>query len=126
MTKSSNPLISIVDDDESVREAVRSLLKSVGYRPEVFASAEEFLRSPHSQETGCLILDIRMKGMSGLDLHRRLVASGSSIPVIFITAHGGEDAEAEALAAGAVAFLRKPFREESMLRAVQTALRMGP
>lgn len=112
-----------MDDDESVREAVQSLLKSVGYRTGGFASAEEFLRSGHQQETGCLILDIRMKGMSGLELQRRLVAAGSSVPVIFITAHGGEEAEAQALGEGAVAFLSKPFSEESLLKAVQSALR---
>jgi FixJ family two-component response regulator len=118
----SIPIISIVDDDESVREAVESLLKSVGYRTEVFTSAEEFLRSDHHQEKRCLILDIRMQGMSGMELQRRLVAAGSSIPIIFITAHGDEEARAAALGGGAVAFLRKPFSEEALLSAVQSAL----
>ncbi len=116
------PVIAIVDDDESVREAVESLLKSVGFRTEAFASAEEFLHSGHHQETRCLILDLRMPGMSGLELQRRLVAAGSSISIIFITAHGDEEARAQALGAGAVAFLRKPFSEEALLRALQAAL----
>lgn len=117
-------MISIVDDDESVREAVRSLLKSVGYRAEVFTSAEEFLRSGRPHETSCLILDVLMPGMGGLELQRRLAAAGSSIPVIFITAHAGDrEARTQALAAGAVVFLGKPFSEESLLSAVQTALR---
>jgi FixJ family two-component response regulator len=115
-------MISIVDDDESVRDALESLLKSVGYRAEVFASAQEFLRLGHHEDAKCLILDVRMPGLSGLELQRQLVASGSSIPIIFITAHGDEAARAQALAAGAVAFLRKPFTEEALLSAVQTAL----
>lgn len=115
--------ISIVDDDESVREALKSLLESVGYSAEVFASAEEFLRSRNHQETQCLILDIRMPGMSGLELQRRLVAAGSRIPIIFVTAHADEVGRAPALSERAVAFLRKPFSEEALLSAVQSALR---
>ena len=115
-------MISIVDDDESVRDALDSLLKSIGYRTEVFASATEFLRLGHNEDAKCLILDVRMPGLSGLELQRQLVASGSSIPIIFITAHGDEAARAQALAAGAVAFLRKPFTEEALLNAVQAAL----
>jgi FixJ family two-component response regulator len=117
------PTISIVDDDESVREALKSLLESVGYSTKVFASAEEFLRSNNHQETQCLILDIRMPGMSGLELQRRLVAAGFRIPIIFITAHADEEGRAPALREGAVAFLRKPFSEEALLSAVQSALR---
>jgi FixJ family two-component response regulator len=116
------PLISIVDDDEPVREAIESLLKSVGFKAEVFASAEEFLNSDHLPETECLILDVRMPGMSGLELQRQLAAAGSRIPIIFITAHGDEEVQAQALKAGAVAFLRKPFSEEALLSAVQAAL----
>jgi FixJ family two-component response regulator len=116
------PMISIIDDDESVREAIESLLKSVGYRTEVFASAEEFWQGNHHQNTNCLILDLRMPGMSGLELQRQLVAVGVAIPVVFISAHGDEKACAQALEMGAVAFLRKPFSEESLLKAVQTAL----
>jgi CheY-like chemotaxis protein len=116
------PMISVVDDDESVREAIESLLKSVGFRTEVSASAEEFLHADHRQETRCLILDVRMPGMSGLELQRQLAAAGSRIPIIFITAHGDEEARAQALAAGAVDFLRKPFSEEALLGAVQATL----
>jgi len=112
-----------VDDDDSVREALRSLLESVGYSTEVFASAEEFLRSRNHRETQCLILDIRMPGMSGLELQRRLVAAGSQIPIIFVTAHADEEGGTPALREGAVAFLRKPFTEEALLTAVQSALR---
>ena len=115
-------MISIVDDDESVRDALESLLKSVGYRTEVFASAQEFLHSGHHEDSRCLILDVRMPGLSGLELQRQLVSSGSSIPIIFITAHGDEAARAQALGAGAVAFLRKPFTEEALLKAVDDAL----
>ena len=118
----SVPIISIVDDDESVRDGLDSLLKSIGYRTEVFASALEFLRLGYHKDAKCLILDVRMPGLSGLELQRQLVASGSSIPVIFITAHGDEAARAQALAAGALAFLRKPFTEEALLNAVQAAL----
>jgi FixJ family two-component response regulator len=116
------PLISVVDDDESVREAIESLLKSVGMRVAVLASAEEFLSSPHLEVTDCLILDVRMPGMNGLELQRQLSAANSRIPVIFITAHGDEEARAQALAAGAVAFLHKPFSEEALLSAIEIAL----
>jgi FixJ family two-component response regulator len=118
----SIPKISIVDDDESVREALKSLLRSVGHSAEVFASAEEFLRSGNYQETQCLILDIRMPGMSGLELRRRLVTTGSRIPIIFISAHADEEARAPELGERAIAFLRKPFSDEALLSAVQSAL----
>lgn len=112
-----------MDDDESVREAVANLLQSVGYTTEVFASAEDFLRSDHYQDSKCLILDIRMPGMSGFELERRLVGAGSRIPIIFISAHGDEEARAPAIRDRIVAFLRKPFSEEALLSAVQSALR---
>ena len=115
-------MISIVDDDESVRDALESLLKSVGYRSETFASAQEFLRLGRHEDSRCLILDVRMPGLSGLELQRQLVSSGSSIPIVFITAHGDEAARAQALGAGALAFLRKPFTEEALLKAVDDAL----
>lgn len=119
---SSTPTISIVDDDESVRDALASLLKSVGYRTEVFASAEDFLHSGPHEESKCVILDIRMPGMSGLELQRQLVAAGSPVRIIFVTAHADEEAGAEAVSAGAVACLRKPFNEDVLLRAVESAL----
>ena len=122
VNESSSPVISIVDDDESVRDALDSLLKSVGYRTEVFASGQAFLHSGHHEDSRCLILDVRMPGLSGLELQRQLVSSGFSIPIIFITAHGDDAARAQAFGAGAVAFLRKPFTEEALLKAVQAAV----
>src|SRR5258708_15448289 len=117
------PLISVVDDDDSVRESLRGLLRSVRFSVEVFASAEEFLSSARVRETDCLILDVRMPGMSGLELQRRLVASHPEMPVIFITAHGDEELRSRALSGGAVDYLLKPFSAEALLTAVQTALR---
>jgi FixJ family two-component response regulator len=111
-----------VDDDESVREALENLLQSLGYTTEGFASAEDFLRSDHYQHSTCLILDIRMPGMSGFELERRLVAAGLRIPIIFISAHGDEEARAPAQRERVVAFLRKPFSETALLSAVESAL----
>ncbi|HXG64421.1 MAG TPA: response regulator [Blastocatellia bacterium] len=119
-----NPVISIVDDDESVREAIESLIKSVGLNAQVFASAEEFLNSNHIEDTSCLILDMRMPGMSGLELQRRLAAGDYGIPIIFISAHSDDKIRAQALGAGAVDFLFKPFTEEALVYTVQAAL--GP
>ena len=116
------PLISVVDDDESVREALESLLRSAGFKAEVFASAEQFLRSDRAREVDCLIADVRMPGMDGLELQRQLAAGGFRLPIIFITAHGDELARAQALRAGAVAFLRKPFSEQALLDAIQAVL----
>ena len=116
------PLISIVDDDESVREALKSLIVSVGFRAEPFRSGEEFLNSPYVSETACLIADVRMSGMSGLDLQDRLNAAHSSIPVVFISAHDDQEARARGLRGGAVAFLQKPFSEDSLLGAITDCL----
>jgi FixJ family two-component response regulator len=116
------PLISVVDDDSSVRDSVRGLLRSVSFAVVVFASAEEFLSSDRARETDCLILDVRMPGMSGFELQSRLVGSYPQMPVIFITAHGDEELRSRALRAGAVDFLLKPFSEEALLTAVQAAL----
>jgi FixJ family two-component response regulator len=118
----NTPLISIVDDDDSVRESVRGLLRSVRFGVEAFASAEDFLSSDRATNTDCLILDVRMSGMSGLELQSRLVANHRDIPVVFITAHGDEELRSRALRAGAVDFLLKPFSEEALLNAVHTAL----
>lgn len=115
-------LISIVDDDESVREALKSLIDSVGLHAEVFASAEEFLHSESLAKTDCLIADVRMPGMDGLELQERLTASNSPIPIIFISAHDDGDARARGLRAGAVDFLQKPFSEDSLLRAISISL----
>jgi FixJ family two-component response regulator len=119
-----NPVISIVDDDESVREAIESLIKSVGLGARVFASAEEFLDSNRVEDTSCLILDMRMPGMSGLELQRRLATDGYGIPIIFISAHSDDQTRAQALGAGAVDFLFKPFSETALVDAVHAAL--GP
>jgi FixJ family two-component response regulator len=115
-------LISIVDDDESIREAIQSLLRSVGFRAETFASAEQFLQSDQIENTACLILDVRMPGMSGLELQRRLIATQCRIPIVFVTAHGDEEARSRALQEGAVEFLLKPFSEEALLNTIQAAL----
>jgi FixJ family two-component response regulator len=115
-------LISIVDDDESIREAIQSLLRSVGFRAETFASAEQFLQSDQIENTVCIILDVRMPGMSGLELQRRLIATQCRIPIVFVTAHGDEEARSRALQEGAVEFLLKPFSEEALLNTIQAAL----
>jgi len=116
-------LVAVVDDDESVRQALEGLFRSVGLQVAAFASAEDFLRSHHLRITGCLILDLRMPGMGGLELQQRLAGEGHRIPIIILTAHGDEEARPRALGAGAVAFLRKPFDAEALLSAVGAALR---
>ena len=120
----NSSLISVVDDDDSVRESLSGLMRSVGFGVMVFASAEELLSSNHLSDTNCLILDVRMPGMNGLELQRRLAASHRSIPVIFITAHGDEEARVRALNGGAVEYLLKPFSEEALLKAIDTALQV--
>jgi FixJ family two-component response regulator len=119
-------LISVVDDDQSVVEGIVSLMESVGYAATGFVSAEDFLNSPQFRRTACLILDVRMPGMGGFELQRRLAAGNDRTPIIFITAHGDHDISAEALRRGAVAFLRKPFSQESLLDAVRSALAQRP
>lgn len=115
--------ISIVDDDESVRDAIQSLLRSVGLRADVFASAEEFLKSDALENTACLILDVRMRGMSGLELQQQLAKANYKIPLIFITAHASDrEARTRALQAGAIDVLYKPFKEEILLKHVYAAL----
>jgi len=115
-------LISIVDDDDSLRNSLNNLIRSVGFRAQGFSSAEAFLNSNQLHDTACLILDVRMPGMSGLELQRQLVATNCRIPIVFITSHGDDDARARALEAGAVDFLYKPFREETLLKAIDSAL----
>jgi FixJ family two-component response regulator len=119
----NSPLISVVDDDDSVRESLGGLIRSVGFAVKVFASAEEFLNSDHLRNTDCLILDVRMPGMNGLELQRQLAASYCKIPVIFITAHGDEEVRSRALNGGAVDYLLKPFSEEALLNAIDAALK---
>ncbi len=118
-------MIVVVDDDPSIVEAVVSLMESVGYSAVGLSAAEHFLASSRSGRTACLILDVRMPGMGGLELQRRLRATGDLTPIIFITAHGESNASAEALRLGAVAFLVKPFSQESLLDAVRSALAGG-
>jgi FixJ family two-component response regulator len=115
-------LIAVVDDDESVRTAVHGMLKSVGLKARSFASAEEFLRSGHQSETACLITDIRMPGMSGLELQATLAEEDCRVPVIFITAYGDARTRTQAMRAGAVQFLEKPFDDDVLLESVRAAL----
>jgi FixJ family two-component response regulator len=116
-------MISIVDDDESVREATKELLRSLGYTAAAFASAEDFLQSEQLSTTDCLISDIQMPGLSGIDLQRRLIADGHRMPIIFITAFPDERVRARALGAGAIGFLTKPYREESLIECLSEALK---
>ncbi len=117
------PLISIVDDDDSLRNSLDNLLRSVGFRAQGFPSAEALLSSNQLHDTACLILDVRLPGMNGLELQRRIVAANWQIPIIFVTSHADGDAQARALEAGAVDFLYKPFRDEQLLDAIDAALK---
>jgi FixJ family two-component response regulator len=115
-------IIAIVDDDESVRFALKGMMKSVGLSAQAFASAEEFLNSGILHQTACLIADIRMPGMSGLELQKKLNSERYRIPTIFITAHGDAKMRLQALRAGAVEFLAKPFDDEVLLENIRAAL----
>jgi len=119
----NRPLIAVVDDDQSVREALENLISSVGFEVTLFASAEAFLDSDAPANTDCAVLDLWLPGISGVELLRKLAADGQSIPAIIITANGNEKAQAEAVAAGAIAFLKKPFKEEVLLAAIDSALK---
>jgi RNA polymerase sigma factor (sigma-70 family) len=116
------PTIYIVDDDEAVRNSLRFLLKSVGHACQTLASANEFLETYQPQHPGCLILDVRMPGMSGLELQQQLNLRGAIIPVIFITGHGDVPMAVEAMQHGAADFLQKPFRDQDLLDRIQRAL----
>ena len=116
------PLLCVVDDDESVRESLPDMLRSFGFAVEAFASAEDFLRSDVASRTSCLILDIRMPGMSGSDLQRELAAQQRHIPIVFITAHAEADDRHRVLDEGAVDCLQMPFSADTLLRAVRAAL----
>ena len=119
------PLVAVVDDDISVRESLESLIRSVGMEVKVFASAEEFLNSNGQNKPDCLILDVRMPGMSGIELHRHLMATECKVPVVFITAHGYDDqARSKASSDYTVAYLTKPFNEDELLDSVQAGLRL--
>ena len=115
-------LVAIIDDDDLMRSALQGMLKSVGLPSQAFASAEDFLKSGQQQQTACLITDIRMPGMSGLELQAKLNAEHCRIPTIFITAHGDTKMRMQALRAGAVEFLAKPFDDEALLGSVRAAL----
>ena len=116
------PVVFVVDDDPSVRRAIQRLVESVGLQVELFASAQEFLRSERPDAPSCLVLDIRLPGISGLDFQRQLAEANIHIPIIFITAHGDIPMTVRAMKAGAVEFLTKPFRDQDLLDAIQIAL----
>jgi len=116
------PLIAIVDDDDSLRNSLDNLLRSVGFRAQGFSSAEAFLHANQAPDTACLILDVRLPGMNGLDLQRQMGAANCRIPIIFVTAYADDDVRVRALEAGAVDFLSKPCREEDLLQAIEAAL----
>ena len=122
---SKRSLVSIVDDDESVRESLPDLLKEFGYAVQAFSSAEEFLASDYVGQTRCLILDIAMPGMSGLDLLRELTLRRREIPIVFITAHVDESVRPRLLEQGAVECLSKPFSDAALLQALNAAFRTG-
>src|SRR5215831_6503526 len=117
------PLISIVDDDDFFRSSLDNLIRSVGFRVQGFSSAEAFLDSDQVRDTACLILDVRMHGMSGLELQRQIVAANWRIPIIFVTSYADGDEQAQALEAVAVDYLYKPFREEDLINAIDAALK---
>jgi FixJ family two-component response regulator len=118
-----HPLVSVVDDDESVRESLPDLLREFGFAVQVFASGEEFLASQYICETGCLILDVAMPGMSGPALQQELIRRRKDIPIVFITAHVGETVRPELLQQGAVDCLSKPFSDTALREALRAALR---
>jgi FixJ family two-component response regulator len=115
-------LISLVDDDESVRRTTKLLIESFGYRAAVFESAENFLSSGQLNDTSCLIVDVQMPGMNGLQLQSQLAAAGRRIPIIFITAYDSQESRRRALRAGAVAFLAKPFTDHQLLKTIRSAV----
>jgi FixJ family two-component response regulator len=119
---SGRSVVFVVDDDVSMRDALRNLLRSVGLQVETFDSAQEFLARPRPDAPGCLVLDVRLPGLSGLDLQRELAKADIDIPIIFITGHGDIQMSVQAMKAGAVEFLEKPFRDQDVLDAVQQAI----
>jgi FixJ family two-component response regulator len=121
-TNGKTKLVAIVDDDDLMRSALQGMMKAVGWTAQAFASAEEFLKSGQQHQTACLIADIRMPGMSGLELQAKLNAEHCRIPTIFITAHGDAKMRMQALRAGAVEFMAKPFDDDILLESVRAAL----
>ena len=120
--KQIDSIVFVIDDDPSVREAIESLIRSVGMHVQTFASAQEFMASTRPDAAACLVLDVRMPGLSGLDLQRELLDAGIRIPVIFITGHGDIPMSVRAMKAGAIEFLPKPFRDQDLLDAISQAL----
>jgi len=118
-------MISIIDDDPFVRVSTAALISSLGHEALIFGSGEQFLASGCLKDTACIITDLHMPGLSGLDLQKRLLAEGHRTPIIFITAYPKEDARTRALNAGAVAFLSKPFQEDDLTRSLERALTLG-
>ena len=116
-------IVFVVDDDKSMRESLASLIRSAGWEVKTFAAAQEFLNSPRADLASCLILDVRLPGLSGLDLQKRMAEANIEIPIIFITGHGDVPTSVRAMKAGAVEFLTKPFRDRDLLEAIQQAIR---
>ena len=121
-SRESDAVIAIVDDDPSVREGLSSLIRSAGLQVETFASAQEFLARPGAEAPSCLVLDLQLPGLSGLDLQKRMAEVGLEIPIVFLTGHGNIPASVQAMKAGAVEFLTKPFDEQDLLQAIQEAI----
>src|SRR5271168_1003999 len=122
MTPAAAPTVFVVDDDDLVRASIQGMLKSVGLRSETFGTAQEFLRSKRPDGPSCLVLDVRLPGVNGLDFQRELAAAGIRIPIIFITGHGDIPMTVRAMKSGAVEFLTKPFRDQDLLDAIHQAL----
>jgi FixJ family two-component response regulator len=119
------PIISIIDDDESMRCAIKSLVTSLGFPAYTFASAEAFLQSPHLDDTSCVITDLQMPGLNGVELQKSLLAQGRRIPIIFVTAFPEERLRARAIEAGALGFLSKPFESETLIKLIGKAIEAG-
>jgi FixJ family two-component response regulator len=122
MSAEASPIVFIIDDDAGIRAAIQGLLKSVGLRSEGFASSQDFLQSKRADGPSCLVLDVRLPGLSGLDFQRKLAEAGVRIPIIFITGYGDIPMSVKAMKSGAVEFLTKPFRDQDLLDAIQQAL----
>ena len=122
MKAAAVPTVFVIDDDGGMRQAVQDLVESVGLRAEVFATGEEFLKKPRTADPSCLVLDVRLPQMSGLEFQQKLAELGVRVPIIFITAHGDIPMSVRALKSGAVEFLTKPFRDQDLLDAIQQAL----
>jgi FixJ family two-component response regulator len=121
-TSKTSGVIAIVDDDAPLREALGSILKAAGFEIQTFAAAEEFLASPHRDEVRCLVLDVRLPEMNGIELQRALIGAGNRTPIVFVTAHGDAAVRALVMNSGAAAFLNKPVRSEALLKEIHAAL----